>query len=110
MCFMLSGCAYVRIHYTLYYWRAARAPHLSYSGEKSSSYIYIYILLLLLLLLIIEHTTEGAEYYLVWGGDVERGMNGRGGGGGGDSSGSCNCSQHLLYVRLSASDIKPTHR
>ena len=24
-------------------WRAARAPHLSYSGEKSSSYIYIYI-------------------------------------------------------------------
>ena len=34
-------------------------------------------------LLIIEHTTEGAEYYLVWGGDVEWGMNGRGGGGGG---------------------------
>ena len=23
--------------------RAERAPHLSYSGEKSSSYIYIYI-------------------------------------------------------------------
>ena len=75
------------------------------------SLVYIYILLLLLLLLIIEHTTEGAEYYLVWGGDVEWGMNGRGGGGGGgDSSGSCNCSQHLLYVRLSASDIKRTHR
>ena len=68
------------------------------------------LLLLLLLLLIIEHTTEGAGYNLVWGGDVEWGMNGRGGGGGGDSSGSCNCSQHLLYVRLSASDIKPTHR
>ena len=27
----------------LYYRRAERAPHLSYSGEKSSSYIYIYI-------------------------------------------------------------------
>ena len=51
----------------------------------SSIYIYnyIYLLLLLLLLLIIEHTTEGAGYYLVWGGDVEWGMNGRGGGGGG---------------------------
>ena len=24
-----------------YNWRAERAPHLSYSGEKSSSYIYI---------------------------------------------------------------------
>ena len=40
-----------------------------------------HLLLLLLLLLIIEHTNEGAEYYLVWGGDVEWGINGRGGGG-----------------------------
>ena len=83
-------------------------PHTYRTAAKNllHIYIYIYILLLLLLLLIIEHTTEGAEYYLVWGGDVEWGMNGRGV----DSSGSCNCSQHLLYVRLSASDIKPTHR
>ena len=63
-----------------------RGAHAGPNGLPMDTNIYIYIyilLLLLLLLLIIEHTTEGAEYYLVWGGGVEWGMNERGGGGGG---------------------------
>ena len=37
-----SQCYYKEVYrYPHNNWRAERAPHLSYSGEKSSSYIYI---------------------------------------------------------------------
>ena len=38
-----SRCCYKEVYRYPHNWRAERAPHLSYSGEKSSSYIYIYI-------------------------------------------------------------------
>ena len=38
-------------------WRAERAPHLSYSCEKSSSYIYIYIYIYISFLYIYIYTS-----------------------------------------------------